>query len=158
MRLKFLPIALLAVVGIGCQPGLSEKDFVGNWTSKITISDANLLKQIKTMGGSEKDLPQAKKMLGDLKMQLDLKEDKTYTMGQGAGLIEGTWTFAAPKLTLKPVKMGGMKVEDVIKQAPQAKAQADPLVLDVDKEGKTLTGTSQDATMSFTKTAPEAKK
>ena len=158
MRFRTLSILILAVTLAGCQAGLSDKDFVGNWSSKVTITDAALLKQIKAMGGSDKDLPMAKQMLGNAKVALELKADKTYVMSQGAGNIEGKWAFAAPKMTLTPTKIAGMDVKEFVKNAPMAKAQADPMSLDVDKEGKTISGTSQEATLSFTKAPTEPAK
>ena len=161
MKFKTAFAALLTVALFGCQAGLGEKDFVGEWTSKIAVSDADLIKQIKASGGSEKNLPAAKKFIEGIKVIVAIKADKTYTMGQSMngtvseGIV-GKWAFVAPKLTLIPVTIRGMTVEEFIKKFKNAKPQADPLVLNVDKDGKTLTGTAQEATMSFTKT-PAAK-
>lgn len=136
---------------------MSEKDFVGNWSSKITIPDSELLKQIKAMGGTEKDLATAKSMLSGMSVTLDLKADKTYAMGQGpGGNLDGKWAYADKKITLTPEKFMGMSKEEFIKKAPTAAEQTKPIVLTADEKGTTMTGSgSQGVTFSFTKS--EAK-
>ena len=153
MSRKLLLLISVAVFAVGCQPGLIEKDFVGNWTSKVMIPDAELLKQIKAMGGTEKDLATAKSMLSGMSVTLDLKADKGYAMGQGAGgNLDGKWAFADKKITLTPEKFMGMSKDEFLKKAPTAAEQTKPIVLTADEKGTTLTGTGpQGVSFSFTK-------
>lgn len=160
MKISSAAIALLGLALAGCQSGPTEKDFVGNWSSKLTVSDADLMAQLKTFGGTEKDLPQIKKLMENVTVTMDLKENKTFKLSSGSGGdMEGKWAFANPKVTLTPEKIGGMTVDELKKKMPQAASQGDPMVLDVSKDGKNLTGKIQKiAQVNFAKAATEAKK
>lgn len=162
MKIRSTAIALLALALAGCQSAPTEKDYVGNWSSKLVVSDADLLAQLKTFGGTEKDLPRIKEAMGKVTMTLDLKADKTFKLNSGGpgGDMEGKWAFASPKLTLTPETIAGMKVEDIKKNMPQAADQANPMVLESSGDGKSLSGKIQKvAQVNFTKAAAtEAKK
>lgn len=163
--LKFALIALAAsLMVLGCQKSISAKDYEGKWMGKASMSDADITKMVKSMGGKDSDVAQAKSMFASIKVELELKADKTYSLGQGQGKLEGGWDYKDMKVTLTPVKADGKSKEEIIKQFPQAKAQFEPLVLTSDKEGKVISGAAPGqpgqpgATLTFSRAEEPAKK
>src|SRR5947207_1198760 len=106
-RVLALIVLGTAVAGLsGCAKVLTADDLAGAWTGKQEISDADLVKQLKAAGKSEKDLPAAKKQA--VSIPLELKKDKTFTLGSGRGMLEGNWKFEKSEVTLTLTKAGGM--------------------------------------------------
>ncbi|MBS1724943.1 MAG: hypothetical protein JSS66_18540 [Armatimonadetes bacterium] len=136
--------ALVILVGLsGCQKSLSAQDLAGKWTGKPQISDADILKQIKPLGGTEKDVPAFKKKMEENPVPLVLNKDMTFALGAGMGEGDGTWTFEKDMVTLTLTKAGGKTVEELIKQAPMLKDALAPIKLTVSKEGKEMDGALQ---------------
>lgn len=123
------------------------------------MADADIKKSIEKVPGAT--VQQVKDFLTAIKVKLELKSDKTYTLGQGAGNLEGTWAYKDMKITLTPTKGGGMSKEEALKLNPAAKSQFDPMTLDSDKDMKTLTGNAPSAPglpaaqLSFTRGSTE---
>ncbi len=157
-------LAAMLLFAVGCQKSITAKDFEGKWAGKASMSDADLTKLVKSMGGKDSDVAQAKQMFANIKVELELKPDKSYTMGQGQGNMEGTWAFDTMKVTLTPTKIAGQTKDEILKKFPNAKSQFDPLVLTSDKEGKSLTGNAPGqpgqpaATLNFTRGEEAASK
>lgn len=133
-----LSLLALGLLLTGCQKGLTEKDYEGVWAGSVSMADADIKKSIEKAPGATVD--QVKEFLKNIKIDLDLKGDKSYSLGQGAGNIEGTWEYKDQKITLTPTKAGGKTKDEILKINPSAKPQFDPIVLTSDKEGKTLSG------------------
>jgi len=141
MKATVLSLALCtAALTAGCAKTLSASDMAGNWEGTVVVPDAELLKQLKAMGKTEKDLPEIKKVLEANKFPMELRPDMSFTFGSGLSAATGTWKFQNPTLTLTIEKARGMKVEDIIKQAPQMKDEFKPLVMTASKEGDKLSG------------------
>ncbi len=145
MRYSLALVALVALSVAGCQKSLTEKDFVGNWTGHVTIDKPAFEKQMKGQGGTAEMADQVAQQAEKETLTLELKSDKTCSIGQGVGTLEGTWAFADSKVTMTPTKAMGKTQEEILKiappsMAPMVKAQFEPIVFTADKEGKSLTG------------------
>lgn len=153
---------MLALFLAGCQKGVTEKDFEGIWNGTVSMSEAEMKKSIEKAPGAT--VQQVKDFLATIKLKLDLKADKTYTLKQGLGAptegVEGTWALKDMKVTLTPTKGAGMTKEEAIKLNPNAKSQFEPIGLSSDKEIKTLSGIAPSGpgmpgpTLTFVKEAP----
>jgi hypothetical protein len=152
-----------AVFVAGCKGGISEKDLVGTWTGKMTMSAEDKQKAIDE---AKKQNPQSaaappemfESMLSNIEMPLTLREDKTFTMTMVMFPMEGTWSLTGQTVKLKVTKMMGMDVNEVAKQSGRP-AENQDLDLTVSADGKTMTGASKDSSGggSFTFTRSDAK-
>src|SRR5262249_26239625 len=102
----------------------------------------------------------------DLKLSLELKEDKTYSLAQGMGALEGSWSFEGGTVTLKPTKGMGMTKEELLSKVPQEfkqqiEEQFESVSLKSDDQGNNLSGaapgTKGAADLNFSKSAAEKK-
>ena len=98
MAARVLPFLVLLFLLVGCAK--PEAKYVGHYNGTMKISDKSR-EQINKMG------PQAVQVLQQiegLKFELDLKEDKTFTVvfksGPANDTKSGTWTLADNVITL----------------------------------------------------------
>ncbi|MBS1713536.1 MAG: hypothetical protein JST30_04290 [Armatimonadetes bacterium] len=140
MKAVLCSALLAALLASGCGKTLAASDLAGNWEGTVVVPDAELLKQLKAMGKSDKDLPEFKKAIESNKYPMELHPDMTFTFGSGLAAASGSWTFKNPTLTLTIDKARGMKVEDIVKQAPQMKDEFKPMVMTASADGGKITG------------------
>ena len=148
----------------GCKKSL-ESQVLGKWDGKMTMS------------AEQEKNPMAKMMEGLMKMSLELKPDKTFSMTAAMIPFEGTWDTASDKVNLHVNKVMGMD-KAALKQQAQAKQGANfkesdmdqldkPMILGLSSDGKSLTvedkglmaakGGAPDGAITFTKTPDAAK-
>lgn len=139
-----------------------EEKVVGKWTGNMKMPEA------------KKDDPAAAmaQAFGSMmKMDLELKKDKTFAMTAMIIPIEGTWAISGNKVIATPTKVMGMAIDEAKKlAADQAKKQgtalaakqADemnkPMELTISPDGKTLTmkgtgATADQGEVAFTKSS-----
>lgn len=130
-------VAALALAGCG----VSEKSLAGKWTGKLVMSEED-----KKSGGQF-----AEAMANSMTFDLELKEDKTFTLAAMGMPSEGTWTLADGKVTLTMTKAMGVAVTPSSSQKP--------LVMSVGDGGEKLTMTDPEkpdaSTVEFTKVESE---
>lgn len=114
------------------------------------MSDAALdaaVKQAKvTSGGMDISKEQIQQMVAASGCSLTLNSDGTYQMAVGPAQYTGKWDLAASTVTMAIETLQGVTVEQFIAQYKVEQATADqlkqPFKLNLDKEGKQLTGTA----------------
>lgn len=168
MRPSILSIFALAAVCFvslaGCKKSL-DSQVVGKWEGKMTMT------------AEQEKNPMAKMMESMMKMSLDVKPDKTFSMTVAMLPFEGNWDTSSDKLNLHVTKVMGMDKAALTAQAEKAKGKDfkasdmdkfdKPMVLSLAGDGKSMTVDDKgvmsakegapDGAISFTKTAEPAK-
>lgn len=100
LRTSFVLFLAVALVAAGC--GKPEDKFIGKYTGKTEISAAaaERLDKAGAIGA------QLKEMMSKIKLDLELKKDKTYTIAttiqERPINTSGTWSLEENKVLLKP--------------------------------------------------------
>jgi len=115
----------------GCKPG--KANFAGKWEGEIDIPESTGKDAKDPMNKFGEEF--AKSMAKAMKMSLELKENKEFTMTMMFFPVEGTWTQTDDTITLKPTKIMGMDA-DQVKEA-KAKRDGNQLASNIKVETKT---------------------
>lgn len=142
------PLTALALAW-GCG-GMSEKDLVGDWTGKMTMSEIakkQAIEEAKKQNpqGAQVSPDMIETMMNSMEYPLTLREDNTFTLTLVMFPAEGTWKFENGKVVMTVTKMMGMDINALAAQSGQTARSNDPMVLSVSKDGKTMTGASSAA-------------
>lgn len=129
--------ALLVFAAVAASVPVYAVNVVGKWKGHVKI-DRNMVPKDQRAG--------AEKMLAEIEtasFTLTLTAKKTYTLTVSGGpgsktpkTQTGAYTSTSTQVTLNP---------------PKEQARRQPLVLTLSKNGKSMTGTQQGATLTFTR-------
>ncbi len=127
--------ALLAIAAAGCSK--PEDKFVGHYTGQMQFSQKT---QVDLAKAPPQLAAQLKDQLGGLKMDLELKKDKTYTatatipssQTPSTNVSTGTWAFEDNKLTLTDLN-------ETVNGKPSPLTDKKPQVLVPAADGNSLT-------------------
>lgn len=121
----------------------TAKSFVGNWSGRVSMTEAEISKVAKEKKLSAKQVTQSKIQLSTIRIHLILKQDMSFMMDQKNGIIGGRWTYSNSVVILTPESMGGKSKNEILQKYPEAKTAFEPIKLKATKDGKTLSGSIQ---------------
>lgn len=96
MRLLFLPLALLAVIAVGCK-SIPNEDLVGTWTGKLELTPEMLE---KTSGMPAEMRSDMMTELNASHFTLELRKDGTFTMDGLGDKFSDTWSSSEDEVVL----------------------------------------------------------